>query len=340
MSSKVVTFGEVMMRLSPPGFLRLTQARSLDLTFGGSEANVAIALAQWGVPVEHVTRLPDNDLGHSCAQFLRQFGVGLEHVIWGGDRLGLYFLEVGAAQRGGKVIYDRAHSSFATLARGMIDWPAVFADARWFHWSGITPALSASTADACREALETARTLGLTVSCDLNYRATLWKWGRSAEEVMPELLQYCDVLFGNEENAERIFGIRGPENEDAPERCRRVCQALAERFPNLQTIAFTLRGALSATRNTWSGVLWERGNFYVAPVYDIPFIVDRVGAGDAFVAGIIYGLLTDPADLQWALDFAVAASCLKHTVFGDVNLVSVAEVERLMQGDQAGHILR
>ena len=340
MPDKVVTFGEVMMRLSPPGFLRLTQARTLDLTFGGSEANVAVALAQWGVPVEHVTRLPDNDLGQACAQFLRQFGVGLEHVVWGGDRLGLYFLEVGAAQRGGKVIYDRQHSSFATLARGMVDWPAVFADARWFHWSGITPALSANAADVCQEALQVARASGLTISCDLNYRATLWKWGRSAGEVMPELVGYCDVLFGNEENVEQMFGIREPENEDAADRCHRVCKALAERFPKLRTIAFTLRGALSATHNTWSGVLWDGGDFYVAPVYDIPFIVDRVGTGDAFVAGVIYGLLTDRTDLQRALEFAVAAACLKHTIFGDVNQVTVAEVERLMRGEQAGHILR
>lgn len=340
MLGKVVTFGEVMMRLSPPGFLRLVQARALDVTFGGSEANVAISLAIFGVPVDHVTRLPDNELGQACLQFLRQFGVGVGKIIRGGDRLGLYFLEMGAAQRSSKVIYDRAHSSFATLSRGMIDWRSVLTDATWLHWSGIIPAISAEAADVCLEALQIARDLGLTISCDLNYRARLWTWGRSAGEVMPELVKYCDVLIGSTESVEKVFGICRPEDQSNAEGYRGLCRALIERFPNLQTVAIALRSSLSATHNTWSGVLWERGSFYTAPVYDIPFIVDRVGTGDAFVAGLIYGFLAWGANAQRALDFAVAASCLKHSLFGDANLVTVGEVERLLGGDSSIHILR
>jgi 2-dehydro-3-deoxygluconokinase len=342
---KVVTFGEIMMRLSPPGFLRFGQARSFDIVYGGGEANVAVALVNFGVPVDYVTRLPGNDLGDACLQFLRQHGVGVHKVIRGGERLGIYFLEMGAAQRGSKVIYDRAHSAMATIERGMINWREVFADADWFHWTGITPAISAGAADTCLEAIQTAREMGLIVSCDLNFRRNLWKWGKKAGEVMPNLVGCCDVAIGNEEDAHKVFGISAPDTNVAlgmveADKYRVVCEELGRRFPNLKIIAITLRGSLSASHNTWSGVLWAQGTFYTAPIYDITYIVDRVGGGDAFSAGLIYGLRTYGENRQRALDFAVAASCLKHSVFGDVNLVTVAEVEKLMGGDVSGRVSR
>ncbi len=259
----VVTFGEIMMRLSPPGYLRFAQARSFDVIYGGGEANVAASLANFGVPVDYVTRLPDNDLGEACLQFIRQHGVGVRHVVRGGDRLGIYFLETGAAQRGSKVIYDRADSSHRHHRAGDDRLEGRSSpDADWFHWTGITPAISEGAADVCLEAAKAAREMGLTVSCDLNYRAKLWKWGKKAGEVMPELVALCDVAIGNEEDAEKVFGIKAAETDvtagkvDA-DKYRVVCEELAERFPNLKTIAITLRGSLSASHNTWSGVLWD-----------------------------------------------------------------------------------
>ena len=345
MTKKVVTFGEIMMRLSPPGFLRFGQARSFDVIYGGGEANVAVSLANFGVPVDYVTRLPDNDLGDACIQFLRQYGVGVDKIVRGVDRLGIYFLEMGAVQRGSKVIYDRAGSAIATIEHGVIDWERVFADADWFHWTGITPAISAGTADVCLEAVQVAKEMGLTVSCDLNYRKMLWKWGRTPGEVMPELVRHCDIAIGNEEDADKVFGIKAPETdviagEVEADKYRFVCDELAKRFPNLKTIAITLRGSISASQNTWSGVLWGQGEFYVGPTYDITHIVDRVGGGDSFMGGLIYGLRTYGEDRQKALDFAVAASCLKHSIVGDFNLVTVAEVEKLMGGDVSGRVSR
>jgi 2-dehydro-3-deoxygluconokinase len=342
---KVVTFGEIMMRLSPPEFLRFGQTRSFDVIYGGGEANVAVALANFGLPVDYVTRLPDNDLGTACLQFLRQYGVGVGKIVRGGERLGIYFLETGAVQRGSKVVYDRAHSAIATIERGMIDWRQVFADADWFHWTGITPAISAGTAEVCLEAVRTAKEMGLTVSCDLNYRKKLWKWGKTPGEVMPELVAHCDVAVGNEEDADKVFGIRAPDTDvtsgqvDAG-KYRSVCEALSARFPNLRTVAITLRGSRSASHNTWSGVLWTEDEFHIAPVYEITHIVDRVGGGDSFCAGLIYGLRSYGGDHQKALEFAVAASCLKHSIFGDFNLVTIAEVEKLMGGDVSGRVSR
>jgi 2-dehydro-3-deoxygluconokinase len=345
MAKEVVTFGEIMMRLSPPGFLRFGQARSFDAIYGGGEPNVAVTLANFGVPVDFVTRLPENDLGDACIQFLRGYGVGVDKIVRGGERLGIYFLEMGAVQRGSKVIYDRANSAMATIQRGMIDWQQVFGDADWFHWTGITPAISAGTADVCLEAVQAAREMGLTVSCDLNYRKKLWKWGKTPGEVMPELVRYCDVAIGNEEDADKVFGIRAPETDVTAglveaDKYRSVCEKLAKRFPNLKMIAITLRGSISASHNTWSGVLWSEDMFYTAPTYDVTYIVDRVGGGDAFMGGLIYGLRTYGDDRQRALDFAVAASCLKHSIFGDFNMVSVAEVEKLMGGDASGRVSR
>jgi len=345
MSQKVVTFGEIMLRLAPPGFQRFIQARSFDIMFGGGEANVAVSLANYGTPVEFVTRLPQNDLGDAALMYLRQFGVQVAHVVRGGARLGIYFLEHGANQRGSKVIYDRDHSALATIEPGMVDWAAVFEGATWFHWTGITPAISAGAAAACEEAIVMAKKMGLTVSCDLNYRKKLWNWGKSAREVMTSLVARCDVAIGNEEDADKVFGIHAPETDVTAgkvesDHYRYVCEQLHQQFPALKTVAITLRGSLSASHNEWSGVLWHEGAFYAAAHYDILPIVDRVGAGDSFMGGLIHGLLRYGDDKQKALDFAVAASCLKHSVLGDVNLVTADEVIKLMSGDASGRVSR
>ena len=342
---KTVTFGEIMLRLAPAGFERFTQARRFDVIYGGGEANVAVSLANYGLPVEYVTRLPAQDIGEACIQFLRQYGVGTTHIARGGDRLGIYYMEMGAAQRGSQVIYDRAGSSLATIEPGMIDWKSAFAGADWFHWTGITPAISRGAAETCLEAIRTAREMGLTVSCDLNYRSKLWKWGKKASEVMPELVSLCDVSIGNEEDAAKVFGIAAAGVDvtagivDA-EAYRDVCEELARRFPSLKTICVTLRGSISASHNTWSGVLWDGGAMFTGRQYDITHIVDRVGGGDAFAGGLIYGLKTYGADRQSALGFAIAASCLKHTIIGDFNMVSVGEVNKLMGGDASGRVSR
>ena len=344
-SKRITAFGEVMIRLSPPGFQRLAQARSFDVTYGGGEANVAIGLAHFGVPVDFVTRLPDNDLGSACLNFLRQFGVGTSKIVRGGDRLGIYFLETGAVQRGSKVIYDRSGSSIATIEPGMIDWTSVLSDASWLHMTGITPAISKSCADASLEAVRTARKMQLTVSIDLNYRAKLWKWGKPARDVMSELVKSTDIVIGNEEDAEKVFGIQAPgvdvvAGKVDSAKYRTVAETLKAQFPNLDKIAITVRGSLSASHNTWSGVLLDGSTFYTAPVYDITDIVDRVGSGDAFAGGLICGLLKYEGNPQTALNFATAAGCLKHTILGDASLVTVAEVETLMTGILSGRVAR
>ena len=343
--TRVVTFGEIMLRLSPPGNLRFSQAHSFDVIYGGGESNVAVSLAHFGIDTQYITRLPKNDIGDACENYLRQFGVGTAHIVRVGERLGIYFLEHGAVHRGSKVVYDRAGSALADIEPGMIDWETAFADADWFHWTGITPAISAGAAATCLEAVKAARARGLTVSTDMNYRSKLWKWGRKPVEVMEELVSYCDVAIGNEEDAEKVFGIHAPDTDvtsgelDA-EKYSYVCEQLAERFPQLKTIAITLRGSLSASHNTWSAVLWHAGQLYFGPNYDITHIVDRVGGGDSFMAGLIYGLLRYPENKQTALNFAVAASALKHTIFGDFNLVTVSEVEKMMGGDVSGRVSR
>jgi len=344
---KVITFGEIMLRLASPGYLRFSQASSFDVVYGGGESNVAVTLANYGIPVDFVTRLPKNDLGECALMELRKRGVGTEKIIFGGDRLGIYFLETGAVSRGSKVIYDRAHSAMAEIKKGMIDWEKIFKDAQWFHWTGITPAISQGAADACLEAAQVARQMGLTISTDLNYRAKLWKYGVSSEEVMTELTSYCDVILGNEEDAEKHFGIK-PEGLDittqgehvTAEAFLSVCQQMMKKFPGAKKIITTLRGSISASHNSWAGVLYDGKTMFESPVYQITHIVDRVGGGDSFMGGLIYGLLKYAGDDQRALNFAVAASCLKHTIMGDANLVTVEEVEKLMRGDSSGRVSR
>lgn len=345
--AKIVTFGEIMLRLATPGYLRFSQAGELTATFGGGEANVAVSLANYGMDVEFVTRLPENDIAQACVKDLRKHGVKTDNIIYGGTRLGIYFLETGAVARASKVIYDRAHSAVSEIEPGMIDWDKVFEGAEWFHWTGITPAISQGAADVCLETIKAANRRGLTVSCDLNYRKNLWKYGRTAAEVMPELVEGCDVILGNEEDAEKVFGIK-PEGFDATATAgdvhaaefESVCVQLMRRFGKAKKVIITLRGSINANHNTWGGVLYDGKTLYQSPRYDITHIVDRVGGGDSFMGGLIYGLMTHPGDDQYALDFAAAASCLKHTIYGDYNEVSVSEVENLMKGDGSGRVSR
>ena len=344
--SKVVTFGEIMLRLATPQYLRFSQADSFSATFGGGEANVAVSLANYGVEVDFVTRLPQNDIAASCIAELRKRNVGVGNIVYGGERLGIYFLETGAVARPSKVVYDRAHSSISTIESGMIDWDKVFEGADWFHWTGITPAISASAAAVCLEACQAANKRGITVSCDLNFRKNLWKYGKSASEIMPALVECCDIILGNEEDAEKVFGIK-PEGFDVTATegkvdsaaFRSVCEQLMARFPRAKKVIITLRGSINANHNTWGGVLFDGETLYQSPRYDITHIVDRVGGGDSFMGGLIYGL-REYKDDQRALDFAVAASCLKHTIYGDFNLVTVSEVENLMKGDGSGRVSR
>lgn len=342
---KVVTFGEIMLRLATPGFLRFDQVDQFSATFGGGEANVAVSLANYGIDVDFVTRLPKNDIGLACMKDLRKYGVGVDQIIWGGERLGIYFLETGAVSRGSKVVYDRAHSSVSEVKLGMIDWDAVFQGVEWFHWTGITPAISQGAADVCLEAIKKANEKGITVSCDLNYRKNLWKYGKSAGEVMAELVAGCDVILGNEEDAEKILGIK-PEGVDVTgghvegAAYESVSKQIMAKNPRCKKVITTLRGSVNANNNSWSGVLWDGKTLFESPTYQITHIVDRVGGGDSFMGGLIYGLLTWPADDQKALEFAVAASALKHTIYGDYNRVTVDEVEKLMEGDASGRVAR
>ncbi len=345
MKNKVVTFGEVMVRLATPEHLRFNQTDRLSFTFGGGEGNVAVSLANYGIPVSFVSRLPENDIAEACMAELRGLGVDTSQILRGGERMGIYFLEAGAVSRASKVIYDRTHSALSEVSPGMIDWDKVFEGAGWFHWTGITPAVSASAAAVCKEAIEAANKKEITVSTDLNYRKKLWKYGKTAREVMPELVAGCDVVLGNEEDAAMALDIH-PDGVDVStghvdaEAYLSVSKKIMEQFSRCKKVITTLRGSVSASHNTWSGVLYDGSTLYKAPDYDITHIVDRVGGGDSFMGGLIYGLLTYGEDMQSALNFAVAASCLKHTIYGDYNRVSVAEVEKLMGGDASGRVSR
>lgn len=349
-NKKVVTFGEVMLRLTTPGFRRFSQTNEFIATYGGSEANVAVSLAHFGIPTEFVTRLPDNAMAHACVASLRGSGLGTEGIVWGGNRLGLYYLECGAAFRNSNVVYDREGSSFATLRPGMIDWETVFADAGWFHWSGIAAALSQDGADTCREALEVADRMGLTISCDLNFRRKLWNYGRTAAEVMQSLVQYSDVIFGAEPEYKEILGIqpvgfRATTAKDTSFVTDLPAfdvfgQQVSALVPRCQKIFLELRNSITSNHNLLAAVLYSDGALKHTGIYDIEHEVDRVGAGDAFVGGMIYGLITYPQDDQKSLEYALAASALKNTVYGDFNLATVEEVESLMNGNTSGRVSR
>jgi 2-dehydro-3-deoxygluconokinase len=338
---RVVTFGEIMMRLATPGRLRFSQAKELELTYGGGEANVAVSLANFGLDARFVTRLPKNPFGDGAVSVLRSHGVDTSFVARGGRRVGIYFLETGASQRASVVVYDRAGSAVSEVGPGEFDWPKVFDGAGWFHFTGITPALGPKVAEATAEACRAAKAAGLTVSCDLNYRKKLWTPAQ-ARETMEGLMEWVDVAIGNEEDAEKVFGIsaEGADVEGghvAAEGYEQVARTLAGRF-GLKSVAITLRESRSADENGWSAMLLHDGRVHRSRKYDVN-IVDRVGGGDSFAAGLIYGLFSGKAG-QDALEFAVAASCLKHSIGGDFNLVSVSEVENLVGGDASGRVQR
>jgi len=342
MTKKVVTFGEIMLRLSTPGHSRFTQTDSFDVTYGGGESNVAVSLAHFGLNAYYVTKVPNNPIGQSAINHVRRFGVNTDYIARGGERLGIYFLESGAAQRPSKVVYDRANSSISQAKPEDFDWRKIFEGADWFHWTGITPAVSDSAAVCVLEACKVAKEMGVTVSCDLNYRKKLWTKDK-AKEVMTGLMEYVDVCIGNEEDAADIFGIKAAHSDITKgelhtEGYKDVARQLQEQF-KFKYVAITLRESFSASHNGWSALLYDGKDFYQPRRYDITPIVDRVGGGDSFGAGLIYSLVTGK-EPQAAINFAVAASCLKHTIPGDFNLVTVDEVELLARGDASGRVQR
>ena len=341
--TRVVTFGEIMLRLKAPGFERLFQSPLLEATFGGSEANVAVSLAQFGVDARFVSAVPANAIGDACVAELRRFGVDTSAVRRQGDRLGVYFLENGANQRASKVTYDRSGSAMALAKPNDFAWDDIFAVADWFHISGVTPAISAQAAEIALVAAGAARAKGLTVSCDYNYRKNLWRYGKPAPEVMRKLVALANVGIANEEDCQKALGIEVDVDVTSGQLAEEKYSALAARvleaFPNLERQAITLRESHSADRNGWSAVLATKSSFIRSKSYEIDDIVDRVGAGDAFAAGLIYGLRTFKEDKR-ALEFATAASCLKHSIPGDFNRVTMGEVEALMQGEASGRVQR
>ena len=343
MQNKFVSFGEIMLRLKSPGYDRLFQQPTLEATFGGGEANVAVSLANYGLDAKFVTALPDNDVGKACERELKKYDVDTSAIAHTKGRMGIYYLETGACQRPSKVIYDREFSSFANIKEGDFDWNEILKNAKWFHVTGITPAVSADVAAEAIKALKTAKELGVTTSCDLNYRAKLWKYGKRADEVMPELVKYVDVVIANEEDCQKALGISSsnkPELGEIDLNCyKEISDKVMADYPNVKTVAITLRESKSANRNVWSACINDGKIFARSRVYDITDIVDRVGGGDSFAGGLIYGLATK-GDAKAALEFAVGASCLKHTINGDLNLVTVEEVEKLIGGDGTGRIAR
>lgn len=343
MPTRVVTFGEIMLRLAPPGFERLLQTSQFQATFGGGEANVAVSLAAFGIPAAFVTALPENAIADAAIAEIRRFGVDTSLIIRRKGRVGIYFLEAGANQRASKVVYDRDYSSIALAQPGEIEWNKVFDGAGWFHLTGITPALSQSAAALSLEAVRTAREKDLTVSCDLNYRKNLWKWGKPPDEIMREIVRNVDIAIANEEDVQKALGIQAEVDVESGKLDRSQYEKLTARvlgeFPNLKAIAITLRESHSASHNGWSACLNDRERFLVSRKYEITHIVDRVGGGDSFAAGLIYGMLS-LKDHQEALEFAVATSALKHSIIGDFNRVSVEEVKSLLRGGGSGRVQR
>jgi len=344
MNKKIVTFGEIMLRLKSPGYERFFQSNMLEATFGGGEANVAVSLANFGMDVEYVTVLPNTDIGKAAEAEMRRFGVDVSHVVYSEKtRLGIYFLEAGAAQRPSKVVYDRSGSAISQIKPGMLDWKGIFEHASWYHITGITPAISMEAAEQTIESLKAAKEAGVMVSCDLNYRAKLWNYGKKAPEIMREVVKYTDVVIANEEDFQKSLGIysdveagKGELNLDV---YHNISEQVLRDFENVKIVAITLRESKSANRNGWSACLNDRKQFIHSQKYDITDIVDRVGGGDSFSAGLIYGLM-NKFTKEHALQFAVGASCLKHSILGDFNRVSVGEVEKFVGGDTSGRIQR
>lgn len=330
--AQIISFGEVLMRLSTPGFSRFEQARQLNVTYAGGEANVSTALAYWGHETAHVTRFPDSPIGRAAAQYLHFHGVDTSHIIFGGPRMAVYFLETGAALRGSQIVYDRANSSLAEIDPEEIDWDAILKDAKWFHWAGITPALSQGAADALLDGIKAARKYGLTVSGDIFYRANLWKYGKKPSDILPELTAGTDVVIANELNIRDIFGIACDDFVDASKK-------LMQAFPQVSKVVDTKRTSISASHNLLRALLWNGTELLETADVEINPIIDRVGGGDAFIAGLIHGLISFDDD-QKALEFGVAASALKHTIEGDALISTIAEVEAIRQGETSGRIKR
>jgi 2-dehydro-3-deoxygluconokinase len=348
MPTKIVTLGEIMLRLKSPGFERLFQSPTLEVTFGGGEANVAASLAGFGLDAAFITALPENPIADAAIKYLRGLGVDTSGIIHHGERMGIYFLETGANQRPSNVVYDRVSSSISSATPGDFDWDTIFRDADWFHITGITPALSPTAAKLALYAVQNAKDKGLTVSCDYNFRSKLWKYGKSAPEVMTELVRHVDVGIANEEDCQRSLGISIDDGdweqavykgELNTMRYEALAKKMFVTFPNLKYQAITLRESFNANHNDWSACLYNGSVFYASRRYRITDIVDRVGGGDSFAAGLIYGLHTGLPDSE-ALEFAVAASCLKHSIPGDINLTTVKEVRRLLGGDTSGRVQR
>jgi 2-dehydro-3-deoxygluconokinase len=340
---KYITFGEIMLRLKPPNWERFFQSPLLEATFGGGEANVAVGLARFGLNVAYVSVIPNNPIGDACIGELRRHSVDTSLILRKGNRLGIYFLEAGANQRSSKVIYDRFHSAIAEVKPGDISWDKIFNGVSWFHVSGITPAISLSASELSLEAVKKAREKGITVSCDLNFRKNLWKYGKSAPEVMGELVKYADIVIGNEEDCQKSLGINVDVDVESGklqiEKYKELTRKVLNLYPNIKKIAITLRESYSANHNGWSAVLNNREEFLISKKYEIHNIVDRVGAGDTFAAGLIYGFNKLDNDKK-ALEFAVAASCLMHSISGDLPLLSVEEVNSLYGGTGSGRVQR
>ncbi|WP_055448169.1 sugar kinase [Lacinutrix mariniflava] len=339
--SKIVTFGEIMLRLSTERHLRFSQAKTFAASYGGGEFNVAVSLANYGISAEFVTRLPKNEIGACALKEMRKFNVESKNVIYGGERLGIYYLETGAGTRGSNVVYDRANSSMATIQKGAIDWESVLKGATWFHWSGITPAISESAAEECLEAIKVAHKLGITISSDLNYRSKLWQYGKEPSQVMPELLKYSNIILGDIDTA---FFMLGKDKVDPNYQNEKSLPYLYDQLfklcPNLKTVATTLRYSVSASHQRIGGILYDGKTIFNADVKEVTPVVDRVGSGDAFMGGLIYGLVNNATDKQKALNIAVAACCLKHTISGDCNLITLDDIEKLLSGDSSGKVSR
>jgi 2-dehydro-3-deoxygluconokinase len=329
---KVITLGEIMLRLSTPGYARFTQAQSFNVQYGGSEANVAVSLVNFGLQAAHVTRFPKNELGDAATQALRKSDVDTTHIAYGDERMGIYFVENGAIQRSSKIIYDRFDSAFAHVRPGMIDWDEAFKNASWFHWSGITPAISQGAADICLEGIQAARKNNVKISGDINYRRNLWQYGKAVQDVMPELIASTDHIIAGITDIENCTGLTGDTFETASAN-------LMKKYPAVKKVTTTMRESVSSSHNKISAILWDGKKLIQSATYDLTHIVDRIGAGDAFMAGLIYGWLTKKDDQQ-TLEFATAACAWKHTIEGDVNIASAAEIESLVRGENVGRLLR